>query len=306
MDTVSNPDSANTSTYLWVSPTDSSRLLGIFPTWTTTYLYSSTNSGGDWTLVFPDVFTDVRGTDTVFIGADTTLYVSFDKGANWQPLAYNIWIKEMSYNPENKLLYVVRSTPSGDSLSSIDLSGNLSNIADVSGSMHCMSTPGSNDIYLSFWLPSFYPLFIRSPDGGASFEVDTLSFLPTLLRSSPNEILLADLGKSFRRSEDAVAVSLKRNKPSDNYNVKISQHIFTDQLEIRFTLQKRNYVDLTVWGVDGRFIKTVKNETMKIGQNRLIWRGKDSKGNDVPSGIYFVKMQINGTPIFTGKVIKVK
>lgn len=306
MDTIPNPEGVNSFSCLWVSPTDSSRLLGVLPTGSTSYLLSSTNSGSDWDTTFSDVFTMLRGTDTVFVGADTTLYVSFNKGQNWQPLAYNLWIREMSYNPENKLLYVVRFTPSGDSLSSIDLSGNLSNIADVSGSMHCMSTPGGNDIYLSFWLPSFYPLFIRSPDGGVSFEVDTLSFLPTLLRSSPNEILLADLGKSFRRSEDAVAVSLKRNRPSDNHNVKINRNIFTDHIEIRFTLQKRNYVDLTVWGVDGRFVKTIKNGNMKIGQNRLIWRGKNSKGNDVPSGIYFVKMQINGIPIFTGKVIKIK
>ena len=247
-----------------------------------------------------------RGTDTVFVGADTTLYVSFNKGQNWQPLAYNLWIREMSYNPENKLLYVVRSTSSGDSLSSIDLSGNLSNIADVSGSMHCMSTPGGNDIYLSFWLPSFYSLFIRSPNGGASFEVDTLSFLPTLLRSSPNEILLADLGKSFRRSEDAVGIVNEYNELPWGYAVKVAPHVFNNSITISYILPVTSHVAITIWGIDGRVVYTVFDGMRVTGSHTSSWDGTNVPGYEVPSGIYFVRVQVNDTCIHTGKIIKLR
>lgn len=306
MDTISNPDTSSSFLSLWVSPTDSSKLLGVLPSDTINYLYYSTDEGRNWIQTFSNVFTDIRGTDTVFIGADTTLYMSHDKGENWQPLIYNIWVKEMSYNPDNQLLYVVRPTVLGDSLGSIDLSGNLINIADVTGGFHSMSTPGGNDIYISFVTGAYLPLFLRSSDGGQTFDIDTLSFLPSLLRASPNEILLADFGKSFRRSTDAVSVDRKEKKPALRNDISITPSIFHNQTNIKLSILQSESMEINVWGVDGRHIKTIYKGKVIRGRHRYIWNGIDSKGKEVSSGIYFIKIKIDEKSAYIRKVTKLR
>ncbi|OQX56281.1 MAG: hypothetical protein B5M53_02310, partial [Candidatus Cloacimonas sp. 4484_209] len=305
IDTINNPDTSSFNS-LWVSPSDSSRLLAVSPGSNTDYLVYSTDAGQTWTQLFSNVNSKVTGTDTVFVQVNDTVFVSFDKGTSWQSLVTSQNILEMSYNPENKLLYAVRQTGNGDSLSSINLSGSITNIADVSGGLHSLSTPGGNDIYLSFWTNGFIPLFARSSDGGQTFDVDTLAFLPTLLRASPNEILLADLGKSFRRSTDAVGISSKPKKQNSNFNINITPQVFKNSVKITLALPRMDNVKITIYDIDGRLIKNVTNRVIKNGTTSFEWNGENNTGKNMPSGIYFVKLTIGENPVYTGKVVKLR
>jgi photosystem II stability/assembly factor-like uncharacterized protein len=309
MDTIPMPTSGPDNAYysLWVSPTDPSRLLAVYvPADTTPLLIRSSNSGADWDTVFHNAHNiHIAGTDTVFAGADSTLYVSFNRGTSWQPLSYNLQIYEMSYNPENQLLYVIRATASGDSLSSINLSGTLTNIQEMSGGVHCMSTPGANGIYLSFWL-GYLPLFVRSFDGGQTFDIDTLDFLPVELLATPSEILLADLGSSFRRSSDAIGISHDETTPIYPYSLKAAQSIFSTAIKFECTLPKSAPLAVSVWSIDGRLVKNVYQGICNQGTHVFWWNGRSDQGCIVPSGIYFVRMDAEGEHIPPLKIIKVK
>jgi hypothetical protein len=310
MDTTVGPPTGPNVAHLslWVSPTDSSRLLSLYlPGDTIPVIMRSLNSGVDWDTVFTNAhFTSPAGTDTVFCAADTTLYVSFDKGASWQPLAYHQQIFEMSYNPENHLLYVIRSTASVDSLSSIDLSGTITDLAGMTGEYYSMRTPGGNSIYISTWTPAYLPLFIRSTDGGASYDVDTLDFLPVELRATTDEILLADIGSSFRRSTDALGIALDQKAPGSLFSVNIPQSVFSNSIRIEATLPRPEQITLSVWSIDGRRVKTIHRGMCSRGTHLFSWAGRNEHDHVVPSGIYFIRMDVNGESIAPAKVVKVQ
>jgi photosystem II stability/assembly factor-like uncharacterized protein len=307
--TVGSPTGPNFAHLsLWVSPTDSSRLVSLYlPNDTIPIIMRSVNSGADWDTVFFNAhFTSVTGTDTVFCAADTTLYVSFDKAASWQPLACHQQIFEMSYNPGNHLLYVIRATGSVDSLSSIDLSGSITNLAGMPGGFYSMSSPGGNNIYISTWTGGYLPLFIRSTDGGASYDVDTLDFLPVELRATTDEILLADIGSSFRRSTDALGVALDNKTTVSNFTLKIPQTIFSTSIKLECSLARSERIEVSVWSIDGRLVKTVHQGRCDQGTHTFVWDGSNEQGRIAPSGIYFVRMDVKGKSIPASKVIKVK
>ena len=49
-------------------------------------------------------------------------------------------------------------------------------------------------------------------------------------------------------------------------------------------------VNITVYDILGRNIKTLINEEQSIGRYRVRWDGKDQNGVPVSSGIYFVNL----------------
>ena len=66
---------------------------------------------------------------------------------------------------------------------------------------------------------------------------------------------------------------------------------FSTQTTISFTLAQSGQVNLNVYDMTGRLIKTLANESKAPGQHSLIWDGKDSQGNAMPAGTYFYRME---------------
>ena len=80
---------------------------------------------------------------------------------------------------------------------------------------------------------------------------------------------------------------------------------FNPLTSIRFELPTMTYVILQVYDVNGRLIDKLADATFEPGVHHLIWDGKDLKGHDVSSGIYFYQIF---TPDFTktNKMVLVK
>jgi hypothetical protein len=62
---------------------------------------------------------------------------------------------------------------------------------------------------------------------------------------------------------------------------------FNPQTTIEFALPEAADVQLKVYGVDGRLVKTLVNETRDAGHHEVIWRGDDDAGRRVATGTYF-------------------
>lgn len=77
---------------------------------------------------------------------------------------------------------------------------------------------------------------------------------------------------------------------------------FNPVTTIRYTLPQAEFVNITIYDVNGRTIRTLIDEMKETGTHSLIWAGNDRFGNHVSSGVYFYKM-VTGSFVETKKMI---
>lgn len=67
---------------------------------------------------------------------------------------------------------------------------------------------------------------------------------------------------------------------------------FNAETVIKFGLKKPSDVSVEVYNILGQRVKTlINNEKMTAGVKEVTWNGRDDKGNDVASGIYFYRLK---------------
>jgi hypothetical protein len=65
---------------------------------------------------------------------------------------------------------------------------------------------------------------------------------------------------------------------------------FNNQTIIKYDLLKPCQVSLTIYNILGQKVKTLVNERQEAGSKTVSWDGKDEKGKDMSSGIYFYQL----------------
>ncbi len=73
---------------------------------------------------------------------------------------------------------------------------------------------------------------------------------------------------------------------------------FNNETTIKYTLSKSCHVSLAIYNILGQKVRTLLMEYQKPGVKTTSWDGKDEKGKDLSSGIYFYQFSV-------GKVEKV-
>jgi len=63
---------------------------------------------------------------------------------------------------------------------------------------------------------------------------------------------------------------------------------FRQTLAIAFSLAVRGNVDLTLYSVDGRRVRTLAQGEREPGEYSLVWDGRDDGGRAVSAGVYYV------------------
>ncbi len=80
---------------------------------------------------------------------------------------------------------------------------------------------------------------------------------------------------------------------------------FNPTTMISFTLPDKMTVNLSIYNLNGKLVKTLVNETLAEGIKRYPWNGRDSRGNPVSSGIYFYRLKAGGK-VMTKKMVLLK
>ncbi len=80
---------------------------------------------------------------------------------------------------------------------------------------------------------------------------------------------------------------------------------FTSQTAILYALPSQCAVDLVVYNSSGRLVRRLKSGIEKTGFYRVLWDGKDTKGEEVTEGIYFCRLEA-GRFLATKKMMKLK
>jgi flagellar hook assembly protein FlgD len=71
---------------------------------------------------------------------------------------------------------------------------------------------------------------------------------------------------------------------------------FAGQVNIRYNLEKSSQVNLQVYNLRGQLLKTLISDQQGKGEQLAVWEGYDDAGKQLASGIYFLRMSIDGKP----------
>jgi len=75
---------------------------------------------------------------------------------------------------------------------------------------------------------------------------------------------------------------------------------FTDKTTIRYSLQMNAYVELAVYSLDGKFVKTLVSEAQNAGEQMVDWEAEVT----LKPGIYIYRLSLNGLLTSTKKMLK--
>jgi len=65
---------------------------------------------------------------------------------------------------------------------------------------------------------------------------------------------------------------------------------FNARTVIKYSLPKDSKVEIAIYNILGRKVKTLVNEHQQAGYKTVVWDGKNQKGNEVASGVYFYRI----------------
>ena len=81
---------------------------------------------------------------------------------------------------------------------------------------------------------------------------------------------------------------------------------FNPRTTVRFDLPERGPVDVVVYDVPGRIVRTlVRGESLEAGRHEVEWTGRDDDGAAVAGGVYFVRVTASGRTA-TNKMVLLK
>ena len=81
---------------------------------------------------------------------------------------------------------------------------------------------------------------------------------------------------------------------------------FNPNTTISFNIPKSGNVDLVIYNIKGQKVKTLTNEKYLKGEHSLIWNGKNDSNQNVSSGVYFYKLNVDGKTVNVKKCLLMK
>lgn len=141
--------------------------------------------------------------------------------------------------------------------------------------------------------------FVMPPGGGSAdvtggtlFQIDNSDSLPVYyvsvnIQSSSSQnvtISLTQTNVAGGETEIPRVLKLGQNHPNP----------FNPSTSIRFDLPKPGHVKLVLYDIRGREIAKLVDNNYPVGTHTAKWDGRDTRGNDAPSGAYLARLTIGG------------
>lgn len=117
-----------------------------------------------------------------------------------------------------------------------------------------------------------------------------------------------DIGGSPGKDDQASVVSSETSERiwNDAFEGNVPNP-FQYGTELLYTLEADARVDLTVFSITGQVVARPVAEWQTSGRHRVQWSATDARGNELPAGIYFCRLDIKGSQrsaSFTAKLVK--
>jgi hypothetical protein len=69
---------------------------------------------------------------------------------------------------------------------------------------------------------------------------------------------------------------------------------FADETRLALDLAGAGRIDLTLYALDGRPVRTLRAESADPDSQVVAWDGRDGAGRPAPSGVYFARLKSGG------------
>jgi flagellar hook assembly protein FlgD len=85
----------------------------------------------------------------------------------------------------------------------------------------------------------------------------------------------------------------------------LSPNPFSGATTVRYTLDRSAPIDLAVYDSAGRLVRRLASRSDGAGEHAMSWNGRDDDGRPAASGIYHVRLTIDGH-VRTQRVVRVR
>ena len=113
------------------------------------------------------------------------------------------------------------------------------------------------------------------------------------------------IGQQFHLADRRVSLSLKRDLPITTTLRQNYPNPFNPITTINYDLPKSAHIQLMVYDILGREVRSLINQEQQAGYHSFNWNSKDNFGRPVSAGIYFYQIQSQGF-VKTKKMILLK
>ena len=137
-------------------------------------------------------------------------------------------------------------------------------------------------------------------DGNGYQDIATVRYIHSILPANVN--ILFNNGKgNFVENPISDTPEITNTKKT----LSVQPNPFSQSSIVKFSLNKKHKVDLSVYDINGKKIKTIENKVLPKGEYQYKWNALDKNGKEVKAGIYFICL-IAGMQYQTQKLIYIQ
>jgi len=227
-----------------------------------------------------------NGKNEIWVGSDfsssqyggvTRVFVLEPAGNGSYEIIYQIDIRGLFSGIYGRIRYV---DVDGDGVKEIFLNnGTL---------VFCFKYSPQRNFYLDFIIDT-YDYSSEEYDGTDVADLDS-DGTPEFIMQKHNNPGYHYKSLFWKRDETVDVKGINNSIPDDFILYQNFPNPFNPTTTIRFSIPQQAKVNIKVYNILGKEITELLNETRTSGEYEISWSGTDSKGNLVPSGIYFITL----------------
>ncbi|HGY56661.1 MAG TPA: T9SS type A sorting domain-containing protein, partial [Caldithrix abyssi] len=103
-----------------------------------------------------------------------------------------------------------------------------------------------------------------------------------------------DIG-AIEYNNDSTNTTVMTDKPDislpEKYSLSSYPNPFNPSTNIHYSLPQGSYVQLTIYDITGKKVAELVNDYQQAGEYELTWHAENSFGQQLASGLYFVRIQ---------------
>ena len=125
--------------------------------------------------------------------------------------------------------------------------------------------------------------------------------IPALRLRDASVVAIAARGSSLKKKSSGI----KENENPMEIECFNNSPVFSNYTTIQYSLPENNFVELKLYDMTGRTVKSLVKKTQTPGNYSYRWYGENDDGKKLPRGIYFYNLKV-GDQKYTDKVLLIR